>query len=82
MAERFNKIKEAIEDIKSGKVIIVVDDESRENEGDFVVAAERITAETVNFMAKYGRGLICAAITEERCDELNLELMVSRNTSS
>ncbi|MFA6924603.1 MAG: bifunctional 3,4-dihydroxy-2-butanone-4-phosphate synthase/GTP cyclohydrolase II [Bacteroidales bacterium] len=82
MSERFNKIKEAIEDIKAGKIIIVVDDESRENEGDFVVAAEKTTTETVNFMAKYGRGLICAAITEERCHELNLELMVSKNTSS
>lgn len=77
-----NTIEEAIEDIKRGKLIIVVDDENRENEGDFITAAENITPELVNFMAMYGRGLICAPITEERCDELNLDLMVSKNTSS
>jgi 3,4-dihydroxy 2-butanone 4-phosphate synthase/GTP cyclohydrolase II len=76
-----NTIEEAIEDIKNGKVIIVVDDEDRENEGDFVVAGEKITPEIVNFMAKHGRGLICAPLPESRCDELELELMVGKNTS-
>ncbi len=78
---QLNTIEEAIEDIKNGKVIIVVDNEDRENEGDFVVAAELITPEIVNFMATYGRGLICAPITEERCKELDLELMVGTNTA-
>jgi len=77
-----NTIEEAIEDIREGKVIIVVDDEDRENEGDFITAAETITPEIVNFMATHGRGLICAALTDERCDELHLDLMVNRNTSS
>lgn len=77
----FNTIDEAIEDIKNGKIIIVVDDEDRENEGDFIAAAQLITPEKVNFMARYGRGLICAALTEERCEELELDLMVGRNTS-
>lgn len=76
-----NTIEEAIEDIKNGKIIIVVDDEDRENEGDFIVAAELITPEKVNFMATHGRGLICASIPEERCAELELELMVGKNTS-
>src|SRR6056297_2146559 len=76
-----NTIEEAIEDIKNGKVIIVVDDEDRENEGDFIVAGEMITPEIVNFMAKHGRGLICAPLPENRCEELNLELMVGKNTS-
>ncbi|TVQ11815.1 MAG: bifunctional 3,4-dihydroxy-2-butanone-4-phosphate synthase/GTP cyclohydrolase II [Bacteroidetes bacterium] len=76
-----NKIEEAIEDIKAGKVVIVVDDESRENEGDFVAAAETITPEIVNFMATHGRGLICAPITRQRCDQLNLDLMVPNNTA-
>lgn len=77
-----NTIEEAITDFKHGKIIIVVDDENRENEGDFICAAENITAETINFMAKYGRGLICAPITEERCNELGLDMMVAKNTSS
>ena len=77
-----NTIEEAIEDIKAGKVIIVVDDEDRENEGDFVTAAENATPEVINFMATHGRGLICAPLTEERCDELNLELMVGKNTAA
>lgn len=77
----FNTIEQAIDDIQSGKVIIVVDDEDRENEGDFIAAAGLITPEIVNFMAKNGRGLICAAIPEDRCDELDLELMVGKNTS-
>jgi len=76
-----NTIEEALKDIREGKIIIVVDDEDRENEGDFVVAGEKITPEKVNFMAKYGRGLICAPLPEDRCDELDLELMVGKNTS-
>ena len=76
-----NTIEEAVEDLRNGKLIIVVDDEDRENEGDFVAAAEKITPEMVNFMATEGRGLICVAITEERCEELELEMMVGRNTS-
>jgi 3,4-dihydroxy 2-butanone 4-phosphate synthase / GTP cyclohydrolase II len=76
-----NTVKEAIEDIKNGKIIIVVDDYDRENEGDFVASAELISTEIVNFMAKYGRGLICASIPESRCKELNLELMVGKNTA-
>lgn len=75
-----DKISDAIEAIKNGEVIIVVDDEDRENEGDFVCAAENITPEIVNFMATHGRGLICAPLVEERCDELGLELMVGKNT--
>ncbi len=78
---KLNTIEEAIEDIKAGKVIIVVDDEDRENEGDFVVAAETITPEIVNFMATHGRGLICAPLPEDRCEELELELMVGNNTA-
>jgi 3,4-dihydroxy 2-butanone 4-phosphate synthase/GTP cyclohydrolase II len=76
-----NTIEEAIEDIKLGKLLIVVDDEDRENEGDFICSAELITPEIVNFMAKHGRGLICAALPEERCETLDLNLMVGNNTS-
>jgi len=76
-----NTIPEAIEDIKNGRIIIVVDDEDRENEGDFICAAELVTPEIVNFMAKHGRGLICVGLPEERCQELDLELMVRTNTS-
>ena len=79
---KLNTIAEALEDIRNGKIIIVVDDEDRENEGDFVCAAELATPETVNFMATNGKGLICASLTEERCAELDLPLMVSSNTSS
>jgi 3,4-dihydroxy 2-butanone 4-phosphate synthase/GTP cyclohydrolase II len=78
---KLNTVEEAIEEIRAGKVIIVVDDEDRENEGDFVVAAETITPEIVNFMATYGRGLICAPLPEDRCEELDLELMVGNNTA-
>ena len=78
---KLNTIEEAVEDIRAGKVIIVVDDEDRENEGDFVVAAETITPEIVNFMATHGRGLICAPLPEDRCEELELELMVGNNTA-
>ena len=77
---KLNTIEEAIEDIKNGKVIIVVDDENRENEGDFIAAAEMVTPEMINFMATHGRGLICAPLTEERCNELGLEMMVQNNT--
>jgi 3,4-dihydroxy 2-butanone 4-phosphate synthase/GTP cyclohydrolase II len=76
-----NTVEEAIEDIKLGKLLIVVDDEDRENEGDFICAAELITPEIVNFMAKHGRGLICAPLPEERCEDLDLNLMVGNNTS-
>ena len=79
---KLNSIQEAIEDIRKGKVIIVVDDEGRENEGDFLTAANNATPEVINFMATHGRGLICAALTQERCTELKLEMMVSQNTSS
>ena len=78
---RLNTIEEAIADIKAGKIIIVVDDEDRENEGDFICAAEAITSEIVNFMATHGRGLICTPIEEKRADELGLEMMVSSNTA-
>lgn len=78
---KLNTVEEAIEDIRTGKVIIVVDDENRENEGDFIAASELITPEIVNFMATHGRGLICAPIPEERCEQLELELMVGKNTA-
>ena len=77
---KLNTIEEAIEDIRQGKVIIVVDDEDRENEGDFLAAAEKVTPQMINFMATYGRGLICAPLTENRCKELGLRAMVSNNT--
>ncbi|MFN4121929.1 MAG: bifunctional 3,4-dihydroxy-2-butanone-4-phosphate synthase/GTP cyclohydrolase II [Flavobacteriales bacterium] len=79
---KLNTIEEAIADIKAGKVIIVVDDENRENEGDFLCAAEHATPEVVNFMATHGRGLICVSLNEQRCDELALDMMVSQNTAS
>ncbi len=82
MEFKLNKIEEAIEDYKMGKVLIVVDDEDRENEGDFITAAQTITPEIVNFMATHGRGLICTPLTEERCEELKLPMMVSNNTSA
>jgi 3,4-dihydroxy 2-butanone 4-phosphate synthase/GTP cyclohydrolase II len=75
-----NTIEEAIEDIRQGKIIIVVDDEDRENEGDFLAAAEKVTPEMINFMATHGRGLICAPLTESRCKELDLREMVTNNT--
>ncbi len=83
MAEQFtiNSIEEAIEDIKNGKLIIVVDDEDRENEGDFICASEKITPEIINFMATHGRGLICVSLSEERCEELELDLMVGQSTA-
>lgn len=79
--ERLDTIEEAIEDIRNGKLIIVVDDEDRENEGDFICAAETVTPEIVNFMAREGRGLICVPLVEDRCEELGLDLMVGKNTA-
>ncbi|MGN6800376.1 MAG: bifunctional 3,4-dihydroxy-2-butanone-4-phosphate synthase/GTP cyclohydrolase II [Ginsengibacter sp.] len=76
-----DKIEDAIEDIKNGKLVIVVDDEDRENEGDFVTSAKNVTPEIINFMSKHGRGLICMPISEKRCDQLQLELMVNNNTA-
>ena len=77
----FDSIDSALNDIREGKLVVVVDDEDRENEGDFVTAAANVTPEVINFMSKQGRGLICAALPEERCDELALELMVNNNTA-
>ena len=82
MPSKLNTIEEAIADIKAGKVIIVVDDENRENEGDFIIAARTVTPNIINFMATHGKGLICTPLIDERCDELGLELMVNKNTSS
>lgn len=79
---QLNSIEEAISEIKAGRAVIVVDDTDRENEGDFITAARNATPEMINFMASHGRGLICATLTEKRCNELNLEMMVSTNTSS
>jgi len=78
---KIDRIEDAIDDIRNGKVIVVVDDEDRENEGDFICAAECITPEIVNFMATHGRGLICAPLVESRCEELDLDLMVGKNTA-
>ncbi len=78
----FNTIEEAIKDIKAGKIVIVIDDENRENEGDFVAAAEMATAEMINFMATHGRGLICTPLLESRCKKLGLELMIGKNTAA
>lgn len=78
---KLNTIEEAIQDIRDGKFVIVVDDEDRENEGDFICAAEKITPEMVNFMITNGRGVVCAPLTEERCDELDLEMQAEKNTS-
>lgn len=77
---RLNAVEDAIEDIRQGKIVIVVDDENRENEGDFIAAAEKVTPEMINFMATHGRGLICVPLTEERCDDLDLKNMVENNT--
>ena len=82
MRHQLNTIEEAIEDIKQGKIVIVVDDEDRENEGDFITAARNVTPEIINFMATNGRGLICAPLVEDRCDELGLELMVQQNSAT
>ncbi|MFM7758867.1 MAG: bifunctional 3,4-dihydroxy-2-butanone-4-phosphate synthase/GTP cyclohydrolase II [Crocinitomicaceae bacterium] len=82
MEFKLNTIEEAIEELKNGKVIIVVDDEDRENEGDFLTAASNATPEIINFMATHGRGLICAPLSEERCDQLGLEMMVRNNSAA
>lgn len=82
MSDKFNSVEEAIEDIRKGKVVLVFDDVARENEGDFIAAADLVTPEIINFMAKFGRGLICVAITEERAQELKLERMVQHNTAT
>src|ERR1041385_5434759 len=79
---KIDSIEDAIEEIRNGKLIIVVDDEDRENEGDFICAAECVTPEIINFMSKEGRGLICAPLIEDRCEELKLELMVGKNTAA
>ena len=79
---KFNSIEEAIKDIKEGKVVIVIDDENRENEGDFVAAAEKVTPEMINFMATHGKGLICTPLLEKRCEELGLDLMIGKNTAA
>ena len=81
MNSKLNTIEEAVEDIRNGKIVIVVDDEDRENEGDFICAAKHVTPEIINFMATHGRGLICCALLETRCNELGLELMVQDNTA-
>src|ERR1700686_2659993 len=78
----FAAVEEAIEEFRQGRPIVLVDDEDRENEGDLALPAEKVTPEAVNFMAKYGRGLVCLALTEDRCDELNLPLMTPVNTSN
>src|SRR5262247_2543165 len=77
----FCSVEQAVEEIRNGRMIVLVDDEDRENEGDLAMAAEKITPEAINFMAKHGRGLICLPLTEERCDELHLPLMSPINTS-
>src|SRR5574344_3080921 len=76
-----NSVEEVIEDFRNGKIVIVVDDEDRENEGDFIIAAEQITEETVNFMLSNGRGVLCAPLSEERCEALGLNMMEENNTS-
>ena len=78
---KLNTIEEALEDFRRGEFLIVVDDEDRENEGDFIIAAEKVTPEKVNFMMRYGRGVLCAPITEDRARELELEMQVPNNTS-
>ena len=78
----FASIPEAIEETRAGRMLVVVDDEDRENEGDLTIAAEKVTAETINFMATFGRGLICLTLTGERCDTLRLPLMSPHNTSN
>src|SRR5260370_27260921 len=78
----FTTVEEAIAEIRAGRMVIVVDDEDRENEGDLTMAAEKVTAEAINFMAKHGRGLICVTLTEQRLDQLQIPLMVSENTAT
>src|SRR5271169_3949002 len=78
----FATVEDAVEDIRQGRMIVLVDDEDRENEGDLTMAAEKITPEAINFMSKYGRGLICLSLTEQRCDDLDLKPISQRNTSA
>ena len=78
---QLSSVEQGVKEIKDGKFVIIVDDEDRENEGDLVIAAEMITPEAINFMSKYGRGLICVPLTEQRLRSLELEMMVARNTS-
>ncbi len=80
-SKMFATVEEAVEEIRQGRMVVLVDDEDRENEGDLAMAAEKITPDAINFMAKFGRGLICLPLTEERCDELHLPLMSPINTS-
>ena len=82
MGKEFSSIEEAIKDVREGKMIVIVDDEDRENEGDLMIAAEKITPELINFMARFGRGLICLTLTEERTRELGLSMMVDDNQSA
>ena len=82
LKEKFSSIEDAMEDVRKGKMIVIVDDEDRENEGDLMIASEKVTPEAINFMAKYGRGLICLALTEERTRELGLSMMVDDNESA
>ena len=82
MLNQLDSIEAALKDIRQGKVVIVVDDENRENEGDFVAAAEMATPEMINFMATHGRGLICVPLIEQRCEELGLDLMIGKNTAA
>ena len=77
---KFNTIHEAINEIRNGNLVIVVDDENRENEGDFIAAAEKVTPQMINFMATHGRGVICVALLEKRCEKLSIDLMVGKNT--
>ncbi|THB64108.1 MAG: bifunctional 3,4-dihydroxy-2-butanone-4-phosphate synthase/GTP cyclohydrolase II, partial [Gammaproteobacteria bacterium] len=76
-----NSVEEIIEDIRQGKMVIIMDDEDRENEGDLLMAATEVTSQDINFMARYGRGLICLTLTQERCKQLNLSLMVGDNAT-
>ncbi len=78
----FATVEEAIEEVRQGQMVVLVDDEDRENEGDLAMAAEKITPEAINFMTKFGRGLICMAMTEARCDALDLKPISPRNTSA
>ena len=78
---QYNSVEEALEELRQGRIVLVTDDPDRENEGDFIIAAEKITPEKVNFMLTHGRGVLCAPITEERCEELDLNMQVTNNTS-
>ncbi len=79
--QEFSNLRAALDDLKEGKILIVIDDEDRENEGDLIMAAEKVTPEAINFMTKFGRGIVCLAITDKRAEELKLEYMVDQNTA-